>query len=111
MKKILLLILLTKSFVCYAEANIPSTIFMFKKRSCGDWMQAKNDPATLYQYQSWFRGFFSGYNFGENKYTINNIPDDETIVLYIDKRCRDNPLQSIDISIIDLTREIRQKIK
>lgn len=111
MKKILILILLTINFVCNAETSINANIFMFKKKSCGDWMQAKNDPVTLYQYQSWIRGFFSGYNFGENQYTINNIPDDETIGLYIDKHCRDNPLQSISISIIDLTREIRQKIK
>jgi hypothetical protein len=74
-------------------------MFSFKD-SCGEWVASQDDPSTRNVYLFWFRGFVSGFNYGSNmrEVPLDAFPDNDTLALYIDKYCRENPLKpSVDI--------------
>jgi hypothetical protein len=72
-------------------------IFSYEDTSCGAWMSSANNPPVRAQYYSWFRGFVSGYNWGNpNNQVLRHMPDLATLSLYVDKYCREQPLQSFD---------------
>ena len=108
MKKILFLILLIFSQASLAkDKSIP--MFAFKDSSCGTWFKTKE----IYQqdYIFWFRGFVSGYNYGNGEYYIyvDKLPNQETIFLYVDKYCRDNPLNDFTVAMWKMIDELKQK--
>ena len=63
------------------------------------------------QYAYWFRGFVSGYNFGNpyNQVGLGRMPDLDTLALYIDKYCREKPLTPFTFAAFDLVRELRDR--
>jgi len=48
-----------------------------------------DEPLRLI-YGVWFRGFVSGYNFGNsaNQVALDKMPDPASVSLYVDKYCR-----------------------
>ncbi len=110
MKKLLLIILLIFHNVSFAKDDtVP--MFQFKDASCGSWFMTKDEPTMKQVYSFWFRGFVSGYNYGNKNYYVqlNTLPNNETIFLYVDKYCRDNPLHDFTPSIFKLIDEIKVK--
>jgi hypothetical protein len=69
-------------------------IVSFEDTSCGAWVRSQSSSSARQVYLYWFRGFVSGYNYGNPSYQIplGAMPDPETLTLYIDKFCRDKPL-------------------
>jgi len=74
--------------------------------SCGHFLQhkAENNRNQLGLYVEWTWGYISAYNgrraFGDQpqpktKYVIQDIPDFPTVIAFLDKYCRNNPLQSV----------------
>jgi hypothetical protein len=76
---------------------------------CGAWAKSAGKDMERAQYSYWFRGFVSGYNFGnpDNQVRLERMPDPDTLVLYIDKHCREKPLERFDGAAFDLVRELR----
>lgn len=89
----------------------PFTMFSFEDTSCGTWMKSARDESARAQYVSWFRGFVSGYNHGraDNQVEGTRMPDSSTLVLYIDKFCREKPLSPFVGAAIELVKETRQR--
>lgn len=87
----------------------PLAVFSYADTSCGAWTQSASREAARAQYASWFRGFVSGYNFGnpEAQVPMGQMPDDETLYLYIDKYCRENPLNPFISAAFKLVEELR----
>lgn len=58
------------------------------------------------------RGFVSGYNAGSNDRTVplDAMPNQETLALYIDKHCRENPLSPFFGAAFTLVEEISQPV-
>ena len=93
--------------------------------SCGRWIEAREfkaeeyDRALVYSLQ----GFLSGLNFmrGALRHKLKPgvnyskrfavIPDPSTILLYVDKSCRDNPLERIWMGLSRLWLELPNKQK
>jgi hypothetical protein len=69
------------------------TEFSFKEVSCGQWKKLADSVIGRAQYASWFRGFVSGYNFGNPGNQVRRMPDVDTLALYVDKYCKENPLE------------------
>lgn len=76
--------------------------------SCGDYLESrsKNSGPMNSLLQSWLLGYVSGYNqFSPNK-IVNNIPDPPTLLAFVDKHCRNNPLHVVkwgaDALIVEL---------
>jgi hypothetical protein len=106
---VLLLLLLVPLFVFGQDK--PMAIFSYEDASCGAWVKSAGNEAVRAQYYSWFRGFVSGYNFGnsDNQVPLNAMPTNEqTIYLYIDKYCRENPLNPFVSAAFRLVEDLRK---
>jgi len=85
-------------------------IFSFDDISCTAWTRSRGDQALRTVYGTWFRGFVSGYNFGNsaNQVVLSAMPDPAAVADYVDKFCRDNPQLSFIAAVIPLVQEIRE---
>ena len=84
----------------------------FDDTSCGAWVRSQRTPAGRQAYVFWFRGFVSGFNFGSRSYQVplDAMPDQETLALFIDKYCRENPLLPFVSAAFKLVEEQRVKL-
>jgi hypothetical protein len=94
-----------------ANENKPFNMLHFEDASCGAWVKSASSPSIENTYEFWFRGFASGYNFGSDKYEVRQgaMPQDETLALYIDKYCREYPLQPFTGAAVQLIKELKIK--
>ncbi len=85
-------------------------VFSFDDISCAAWARSQGDPALRAVYGTWFRGFVSGYNFGNaaNQVHLGALPEPAAVALYVDKFCRDNPGLSFVAAAIPLVQEHRE---
>lgn len=97
---------------CAASATNAQQIavFSYADSSCGAWARSATSESARAQYMSWFRGFVTGYNFAnpENQVAMGRMPDGDTLALYIDKYCRENPLNPFVSAAFKLVEELRQ---
>ncbi len=81
--------------------------------SCGNYL-AKESVTTLHQiFVSWVQGFLSGMNMADYvtaKRPPVQLPDSDSITAYIDKYCRDNPLESPLQGAMQLYKELRSHV-
>jgi hypothetical protein len=86
------------------------TVFTFGETSCAAWTKSQTDTVTRAQFQAWFRGFVSGYNFGNsaNQVPSGAMPNLADIALYVDKYCRENPQLDFIGAVTPLIQEIRE---
>ena len=86
------------------------TAFTFGDTSCAAWTKSQTDATQRAQFQAWFRGFVSGYNFGNsaNQVRSGTMPSPADIALYIDKYCRENPTLAFVGAVVPLIQEIRE---
>ena len=86
------------NFSITAAQDVPDiAIFSFEDISCAAWTRSQGDEILRAQYGTWFRGFVSGYNFGNpaNQVLLGAMPDPGAVAAYVDKFCRANPLLSL----------------
>lgn len=85
-------------------------VFSFADTSCAEWSRSAGNELSRTVYAAWFRGFVSGYNFGNsaNQVALNKMPDTAALASYVDKFCRDNPAQPFIGAAIPLVQEIRE---
>lgn len=90
----------------------PISVFSFQDTSCGSWVKSASDAGERQLYLLWMRGFVSGYNAGSNDRTVtlDAMPNQETLVLYIDKYCQKNPLNPFFGAAFELVKEISQPV-
>ena len=94
----------------FAQEPPDVNIFSFTDTSCSDWMRSKGNEPVRAMYDSWFRGFVSGYNFGNsaNQVPLDKMPAPAALALYVDKYCRENPKLPFIGAAIPLVQEIRE---
>ena len=70
--------------------------------SCGIYLDARGSPekntATANLFSSWAQGYLSAKNIAgleRNPRVAKALPDSPTILVYLDKYCRDNPLSAL----------------
>ena len=79
--------------------------------SCGNYIAASSNDNVSAFYVSWAQGFLSGMNMGYGraaKREFVGLPDNDTIKLYLDKYCRNNPLKTPLDGALALYDEIRK---
>ena len=88
----------------------PIALSGFADMSCGAWTGSSNDIPTRAQYLAWLRGFISGVNYSDRQkqIEIEKLPSNETLILYVDKYCRDNPLSNYPGAAFKLVEELRK---
>ena len=107
----LMAIFLVTMYVVVRAQDKSISIYSYQDTSCGAWVISAGNPAARAQYISWFRGFVSGYHYGNpgNQVELGRLPDADTMALYIDKSCRENPLQSFVAAAFHLVDEVRER--
>lgn len=88
----------------------PVSVLSYEDTSCGAWMKSANVEWARAQYLSWFRGFVSGYNYGNpgNQVHLERMPNAQTLYLFVDKYCRENPLNPFVSAAFNLVQELRE---
>ena len=86
-------------------------IHSFSDTSCGTWVSSAGNEVVRDQYLYWFRGFVSGYNYGnpQHQVALGRLPDPKTLALYVDKYCRHHPLAPFVSAAFDLVKELRDR--
>jgi hypothetical protein len=94
----------------FAQEAPDVNVFSFADTSCAEWTRSKGNEPARAVYVAWFRGFVSGYNFGNsgNQVALDKMPDPAALALYIDKYCRENPALPFIGAVIPLVQEIRE---
>ena len=97
---------------CVARSDAPNPVFSFADPSCGAWSSSQNNVAQRDIYLFWIRGYVSGYNHGSEQYVIplEIMPSNDTMILFVDKFCREHPLMDFTSSALFLLKEIKTKI-
>ena len=106
----LITFLICASTTALAQSG-PIVVHSFEDTSCGAWVSSAQNSAVRAQYSSWFRGFVSGYNYGrpDSQVQLGRLPDPDTLALYVDKFCRENPLQPFFAAAFRLVDELRDR--
>jgi len=81
------------------------TVYSFEDTSCGKWLSRRDHSDTV---AFWARGFISGYNWFNTTNQVTRDLSNETIFAYIDKFCRDHPLEHITNAIAFLICETHE---
>jgi len=81
----------------------------FEDSSCGTWAESVNNHAQRSEFEFWVRGVATGINYADrdNQISLDSFPNQATLALYIDKYCRDHPLQSVGTAAFSLMDELR----
>lgn len=105
------LVALFCSHACFAQ-DTPTAIHSFQDTSCGTWSASASEPTARAQYLAWFRGFVSGFNFANPKHQVglDAMPNNETLSLFVDKYCREHPLNPFVSAAFPLVRELTHAI-
>jgi hypothetical protein len=96
------------------DASHPVAIFSFGEPNsfCGNWIEVSKDRERRDPYLHWIRGFISGYNVANPNRTVplEAMPNQETLALYLDKFCREQPLKPLFFAALELAKEISQPV-
>lgn len=80
--------------------------------SCGYYIEHGEDNAAAALFITWAQGFLSGANMAANVLANKDfvlLPDGASIKAYLDKYCRENPLESPSQGTIFLFRELQNR--
>jgi hypothetical protein len=93
-----------------AQAPPDINVFSFADTSCDAWDRSRGDEPLRTIYGAWFRGFVSGYNFGNsaNQVALERLPEPAALARYIDQYCRENPKSPFIGAGIPLVQELRE---
>lgn len=110
---------LTTTLLIVLAASVPAAAFGASDHvisgagsaSCGKYLEDRASGSQLVKalYWSWLQGFLSGANIHAAVYDeelMVAIPDSETLLIYVDKHCRDNPLHQVHQAAFALYREL-----
>jgi len=108
--KLVWCVVLALAPVCVHAQRPNGTMLGAGTVTCGTYAQdrAQGNPAAAMQYAAYTQGYLSAWNrHSSTQYAqIENIPRYETIYLFLDRYCRDNPLDivqnAVDALLADL---------
>lgn len=73
---------------------------------CGAFLEDRKLDRYKQFYTQWVHGYLSGYNIFSNRVALQKIPDEATIDAYLQKHCRDNPLDDVMGATVFLIRDL-----
>jgi hypothetical protein len=82
----------------------------FGSDSCGRWTKERRDlgsPLTI-SMSAWVLGYLSGISLGYGKKDFLKGTDSEAVFGWIDKYCRENPLKTVAVAVVELALILRK---
>jgi hypothetical protein len=83
------------------EASDTYAVYGIGSKQCGEYLADREksgnrfDTIVAAQYSDWTQGFISGYNSATPKQQVTTSLPRATVIAFIDKYCRDNPLGAV----------------
>lgn len=74
--------------------------------TCGDYLKWRESKRDIRELSSWTWGYISAYNQWSTYPPVREFPSDSTVAAYLDKHCRDNPLDSVFQGIVALVADL-----
>jgi hypothetical protein len=116
MKRYALLLTLLLLLVAAAgaqDAQTATNMLSFADNSCAAWTKSDGNRSVRGTYEYWFRGFISGYNWGDQGHQVvsDKMPNNGVIDSYVDKFCHDNPQESFVMAAPVLVRDLRRPVQ
>ena len=110
MKRLSSLALLLLVLLNAEAANGQSLVYVGGEGTaeCGAYLEARrqNNEVQSYVYATWVHGFLSGYNMATSGATIRTLPSSNTVLAFLDKHCREHPLNLLVAGAFSLAREL-----
>jgi hypothetical protein len=94
--------------VIFSTHSFAQNVTVLNTFSCGSYVESRVRRDVVPSI--WVLGFLSGANvFNQRKIDILQTIDRESILLWMDKRCKDNPLEYVEDGAALLMQELAQK--
>lgn len=105
MKFLVTLLVLCSATASHAQGVRVQGIGTF---SCGQYLElrAKSSAAQNAAFASWVWGYMAGFNMEARQPTTRDTPDEPSTLAFIDKHCRDNPLDNVLIATNALIQQL-----
>ena len=102
----IVVLLFTALLFCFS--SLAQNVTVLNTFSCGRYVESRVRSDAVPSV--WILGFLSGANvFNQRKIDILQTIDRESILLWMDKRCKDNPLEYVEDGAALLMQELAQK--
>lgn len=77
-------------------------------QGCGKFIEQRRSPNKYYDnlVGAWFYGFVTAYNYYGTTPQVKATIEQETVLAYFDKYCRDSPLASLSSGAVELVRNL-----
>jgi len=98
----------------FAQSSAGQALSGAGTASCGQYIEHSADKDISDLFVSWAQGFLSGMNVADHAATNRGfviLPDSASIKAYLDKYCRENPLESPVKGTILLFKELQARGK
>jgi hypothetical protein len=108
MKKIIYTLITIITLSCIS-INANANIMTKAMPSCGQWVADKSQNYVFFRIdKTWILGFLSGFALYSNKDILRDT-DNESIFLWIDNYCHENPLKELGDAGIHLFIELKKQ--
>ena len=93
-----------------ANAREPWGGYGLGAEGCGTYVEQRRVPDKAYDnfMVSWFFGFVSAYNYWAAPQVEGEV-DQDTVLAYLDKYCRDAPLASVSAGALELAKTLSKR--
>lgn len=120
MKTLIVILLSVVSILLFLNLSAPASsnvtsiaLFVFddKDMSCGHWRKTSDQRIVRAQLTEWSRGFVTAYNYYNpyNQVDSNSDLSEETVELYYDKYCKENPLSNTYKATLSLIDDLKKQ--
>lgn len=94
MKNLIAILVLSTAGTAFAQGVAVKGIGTF---SCGKYLQlrAERSEAQNSVFVSWVWGYMAAFNMESRTPTKPDLPDEPSTLAYVDKYCRENPLETV----------------
>ena len=88
-----------------AHAQRAGGMYSLGNKNCGDYLEDMKDPTSGEYYAVWTWGFLSAYNIYGTRPQVQGNVSKGTILAYLDKHCRNEPLSHVITGVSKLAKE------
>lgn len=106
LKNTIFAVLLAVATATPASAQRPFTSGGEGTIECGRYLQGRENRANGDNIVGWVWGYMTAYNQWSAFPPINDFPADHTVLAYLDKHCRDNPLDRLLQGVVQLVADL-----
>lgn len=90
------------------DAQAPTNMLTPPDATCAAWVKSEDNRTVRAAYVYWFRGFISGYNWGNQarQVSLDKLPNNAAVIASVDKFCRERPNELFSMAAPVIVRDL-----